>query len=58
CDNPAAIAVEEAKRIWGPNCEIAGLMSFGSGAAPCCQVGQCRASIEGIGADCSRFRMR
>ncbi|KAH8925383.1 hypothetical protein BT69DRAFT_1279750 [Atractiella rhizophila] len=55
CDNPAAIAVEEAKRIWGPNCEIAGLVSFGSGAAPRCQVGQCRASIEGIGADCSRF---
>ncbi|KAH8928192.1 FabD/lysophospholipase-like protein [Atractiella rhizophila] len=45
-NNPAAIAIDESKHIWGEGSQVACLVSLGSGIAPAVKWGQTSGEIE------------
>ncbi|KAH8914193.1 FabD/lysophospholipase-like protein [Atractiella rhizophila] len=57
-NNPAAIAIDEANRIWGQGSEVACLVSLGSGIGPAVNWGTTKREIElavkAIVEDCSQ----
>ncbi|KAH8925945.1 hypothetical protein BT69DRAFT_1401007 [Atractiella rhizophila] len=57
-NNPAALAIDESKRIWGKRSQAACLVSLGSGLAQAVSLGHKMAQIEqavkAIVEDCSR----
>ncbi|KAH8913229.1 hypothetical protein BT69DRAFT_1306812, partial [Atractiella rhizophila] len=57
-NNPAALAIDESKRIWGERSQVACLVSLGSGLAQAVSLGHTMAEIEqavnAIVEDCSR----